>query len=175
MPLEASSPALGSETKLPLRAVIGRPPIWSPAPCQRPLCVDHLSALVEQTGALGVLCFPIQWCQTLHLPSEAQHDPQGPPSHCPLHEPSLFLGSPPPQLTPALHRTSLTEGERGGRVDVRHGGGRLPWQSLKGFWGPGLGPRRKVLVCVCVCVCARECEGVCVHACTSSPGPPYPL
>lgn len=77
MTLEASSPPLGSETDLPLRAVIGRPPIWS-LPLPEATCVSHLRALVQQTGAPGVLCFLIQWCQTPHLPSEAQHDPQGP-------------------------------------------------------------------------------------------------
>lgn len=58
------------------------------------------------------------------------------------------------------------------------GEGRLPWQS-QGFWGPGLGLRRKVFererVCECVCVC--ECEHVYahVHAYVSSPEPPYPV
>lgn len=86
MTLEASSPLpppLGRETKLLPReqSLAGLPS--SPCPCQRSPYVRHLSALVEQTGALGVLCFLSQWCQTLHLPSVAQHDHQGPLGHCP--------------------------------------------------------------------------------------------
>ena len=49
-----------------------------------------------------------------HLSSAAQHDPPRAPSvTMPLCEPSLFLGSPRPQLTFALHRTSLAEGRVG--------------------------------------------------------------
>lgn len=177
MTLEASSPPRGSEAKPPLRAGTAGLPS-GPCPCQRTPCVDHLSALVEQTGALGVPCFLIQWCQTLHLSSEAQHDPPRAPSVTMprLHEPSLFLGSPGPQLTLALHRTSLAEGRVGGRVDGRHGGGEATLAQSSRLLGlrPGA---KKESICVCMCVCARACtrvrvkerECVCVQARVSSP------
>lgn len=118
MTLEASSPPLGRETKFLPRAATGGPPIWS-LPRPEATRVNHLSPLVEQTGALGVLRFLIQWCQTLHLPSEAPrapHSPPPPPRAC-------LLASPPPRLPPALHRTSLAEGKGGGRMDGWHRGG----------------------------------------------------
>ena len=161
MTLEASSPPRGSEAKAPLRAGTAGLPS-GPCPCQRTPCVDHLSALVEQTGALGVPCFLIQWCQTLHLSSEAQHDPPRAPSVTMprLHEPSLFLGSPGPQLTLALHRTSLAEGRVGGRVDGRHGGGGgYPGTVFEASGVEAWGQEGKYLcVCVCVRVHARVCE-----------------
>lgn len=169
MTLEASSPPLGRETKFLPRAATGGPPIWS-LPRPEATHVNHLSPLVEQTGALGVLRFLIQWCQTLHLPSEAPRAPHSPP---PLHEPAFWRLPHPGCLLPYIGLAWL----RGKGVGEWMGGtgeGMLPWHRLRGFWGPGLGPRRKVFVCErvreCVCVCTRVClpqdhHTLCMYAC----------
>lgn len=131
---------------------------------QAPSGAGPLSALVEEMGALGVLCFLIQWCQTLISPQKHGVTPRD-PSVTDSSRSVLVLGGLPPQLTPAPRRTSLAEGEGGGRVDARHGGGEADWQS-QGFWG-----QEGRCVCVCKCVCVR----VCVRVYMSSLGPPYPV
>lgn len=85
--------------------------------------MDHLSALVEQMGALGVLCFLIQWCQTLISPQKRSVTPRDPSATALLQGRSLPGVSPTPALTPDPDRTSLAEGKGGGKVDARHGGG----------------------------------------------------
>lgn len=102
-----------------------------------------------ESGALGVLCFLIQWCQTLHLPQK-HSIPLGPLDHCPLGEPSVSGVSPTTALTPTPHRTSLAEGEGvGEKIKTRRRGG-CSGKVFKAFGGPGLGSRRKMCVSVCV-------------------------
>lgn len=118
---------------------------------QAPSGAGPPSAPAEEMGALGVLCFLIQWCQTLISPQKHGVTPRVIPRSLPPPAVLSFWGSLPPQLTPAPRRTSLAEGEVGGRVDARHGGGEADWQS-QGFWG-----QEGRCVCVSVCACACEC------------------
>ena len=109
------------------------------------------------------LMLPDPMVPNSHLSSAAQHDPPRAPSvTMPLCEPSLFLGSPRPQLTFALHRTSLAEGRVGGRVDGRHGGGGgytgtvFEASGVESWSQEGKYLCVWIYVCVCVCVCVCE-------------------
>lgn len=114
-------PPLGSETQLSQeQSSAGLPS--GPCSCQRPPYVAHLSALEEQTGALGVLCCLIPRCQTTLSPQKHSVTPRDPSVTAHLQEPSLSGIFPTPALTPAPHRTSLTDGKGGGSVGARHGG-----------------------------------------------------
>lgn len=124
-----------------LRAVTCRSP-FGHCPCQRPPYTNHLSALVEKTGALRVLCFLIQWCQTFISPQKHNTTPRDPAVTAPLHEPISGV-SPAPALTPAPCKTSLAEGEEGGRLDTD-----CPGKVFKAFGVPAWGQEGKYL-CMC--------------------------
>lgn len=164
MTLEASSPSRGSEAKPPLRAGTAGLPS-GPAPV-RGLPASTISVPWWSRQVLLEFVLPDPMVPNSHLSSEARHDPPRAPSvTMPLCEPSLFLGSPRPQLTFALHRTSLAEGRVGGRVDGRHGGGGgYPGTVFEASGVEAWGQEGKYL-CVCVCVCVCVCA--LTHACAA--------
>lgn len=108
LPPSALPPPLGSETTLPQgQSLVGS--LLAPAPARGPPTSTISVPWWSRRVLLGVLCFLIQWCQTLISPQKRSVTPRD-PSATALQERSL-PGCAHPALPAAPDRTSLAEGE----------------------------------------------------------------